>query len=115
MRISDWSSDVCSSDLYIMAVRAEVPAPSMDDEDRTEWDRILNPRHPYNDPTRDGDDRTRISGIVGATAGADPCMLYSVPPCAEAKQPQEARQAKLALLLDGSENKEKGQTRRAKV
>src|SRR3546814_3224143 len=63
---------------YIMAVRAEVPAPSMDDEDRNEWDRILNRRHPYNATTRDGDDRTRISGIVGAPAGDDPGVLYSV-------------------------------------
>src|SRR3546814_2696821 len=67
-----WMSAKANDPNYIMAVRAEVPAPSMDDEDRNEWDRILNRRHPYNATPRDGDDRTRISGIVGAPAADDP-------------------------------------------
>src|SRR3546814_7375199 len=73
----------------------------MDDEGRNEWDRILNRRHPYNATTRDGDDRTRISGIVGAPAGDDPGVLYSVHYVEEGKQPQEAMKAKLDLLLEG--------------
>src|SRR3546814_3027964 len=43
-----WMSAKANDPNYIMAVRAQVPAPSMDDEDRNEWDRILNRRHPYN-------------------------------------------------------------------
>src|SRR3546814_4016448 len=37
-----WMSAKANDPNYIMAVRAQVPAPSMDDEDRNEWDRILN-------------------------------------------------------------------------
>lgn len=102
-----WMSAKANDPNYIMAVRAQVPAPSMDDEDRNEWDRILNRRHPYNATTRDGDDRTRISGIVGAPAGDDPGVLYSVHYVEEGKQPQEAMKAKLDLLLEGIEIRER--------
>src|SRR3546814_15458529 len=37
-----WMSAQANDPNYIMAVRAQVPAPSMDDEDRNEWDRIPN-------------------------------------------------------------------------
>src|SRR3546814_17808688 len=76
----------------------------MDDEDRNEWDRILNRRHPYNATTRDGDDRTRLSGIVGAPDGDDPGVLYTVHYVEEGKQPQEEMKDKHDLLLEGTEN-----------
>src|SRR3546814_8532367 len=110
---SYWCSSVLKSNdpNYIMAVRPQLPAPSMDDEDHNELDWILTRRHPYNATTRDCDDRTRISGIVGAPAGDDPGVLYSVHYVEEGKQPQEAMKAKLDLLLEGIEIRDRKSTR----
>lgn len=86
---------------YIMAVRSQAPAASMDDDDRNQWDRILNRRHPYNATARDSDDRSRITDVVGPAAADKPDVLYSVHYVEEGKQDAEAMKAKLDLLVKG--------------
>ena len=102
-----WMSAKANDPNYIMAVRSQAPAASMDDDDRNEWDRIANRRHPYNAISRDGDDRSKISGIVGAPAADEPGVLYSVHYVEEGKQSQDAMKAKLDLLLEGIEIRER--------
>src|SRR3546814_18241093 len=52
-----WMSAKANDPTSLMAVRAEVPAPAMDDEDRNAWDRILNRRHPTQEEHRAGKGR----------------------------------------------------------
>jgi hypothetical protein len=73
----------------------------MDDDARDDWDRVLPRRHPTDAIARDGDDRTRITAVVGAPADQNPSVLYTAHYVEEGKQSPEAMKAKLDLLLKG--------------
>jgi hypothetical protein len=96
-----WLSAKGNDNNYVMAIRARAANASMDDDDRDEWDRILHRRHPNDATARDGDDRTRITAVVGAPADQDPAVLYTAHYVEEGKRSPEAMKAKLDLLLEG--------------
>ncbi len=101
-----WLSAKNDDRSYIMAARSQQPAPSMDDDDKNEWDKILNRRHPYNAISRDGEDRSKITGVVGPPAADKPTILYSAHYVEEGKQEPGAMKAKLDLLMKGIRIKE---------
>src|SRR5690606_34982740 len=72
-----WMSAKANDPDYVMLVREQAPAPSMDDEARNDWERVRERRHPYDALARNGEDRTRITGVVDAPAGSDARVLYT--------------------------------------
>ncbi len=96
-----WLSAKSSDNDFVMAIRSQAPSAGMDDDAKDEWDRILHRRHPNDAAARDGDDRTRITAVVGAPAAQDPKVLYTAHYVEEGKQSAEAMEAKLELLLEG--------------
>ena len=75
------------------------PPKDLDDDHQNEWAKIANRQHPYDATARNKDDMTRITGVIGAAATASPATLYTATITAEGAHPQDAMQAKLALLL----------------
>ena len=102
-----WLSAKGNDQNYVMAIRARAATSSMDDEVRDEWDRVLHRRHPNDAIARDGDDRTRITAVVGAPAAEEPSVLYTAHYVEEGKQSPEAMKAKLELLLQGLQVRER--------
>jgi hypothetical protein len=96
-----WLSAKGNDHNYVMAIRARAATASMDDDARDDWDRVLHRRHPNDAIARDGDDRTRITAVVGAPADQNPSVLYTAHYVEEGKQSPEAMKAKLDLLLKG--------------
>jgi hypothetical protein len=101
-----WLSATRNDQNYVMAIRAQAATSSMDDDVREDWDRVLHRRHPNDAIARDGDDRTRITAVVGAPADQAPSVLYTAHYVEEGKQSPEAMKAKLELLLKGLEVRE---------
>jgi hypothetical protein len=75
------------------------PSPDLDDSYRSDWDKLLHRRHPYDGVVIDGDDTTRIMRVVDTPAGAKPAVLYTAYYDAEGSHPQAAMKAKLDLLM----------------
>jgi S1-C subfamily serine protease len=94
-----WVSAKATDDNYFTVVRAHAPPKDLDDDHQNEWAKIANRQHPYDATARNKDDMTRITGVIGAAATASPATLYTATITAEGAHPQDAMQAKLALLL----------------
>ena len=94
-----WLSAKASDANYVMITRQQAPSPDLGDDYRNDWDKILHRRHPNDMIARDGNDSTKITGVVGPPADAAPKVLYNAQYTTEGEQPQEAMQAKLDLLL----------------
>jgi hypothetical protein len=96
-----WLSAKGTEDNFVMAIRSQEATKDMDNGTKDDWDRILHRRHPNDAVARDGDDKSRITAVVGASADEDPAVLYTAHYVEEGKQSAEAMKTKLDLLLKG--------------
>jgi len=102
-----WMSAKANDPDYVMLVREQAPAATMDDEDRNDWARVRERRHPYDAVARNGEDRTRITGVLAAPGDGDAQVLYTAHSAREGKQSQETMADKLKLLVDGTKVRER--------
>ena len=94
-----WLAASASDHHWVNVARNVVPSPDLDDSYRSDWDKLLHRRHPYDGVVIDGDDTTRIMRVVDTPAGAKPAVLYTAYYDAEGSHPQAAMKAKLDLLM----------------
>jgi len=94
-----WVSAKATDNNYVMLVRDRAPSKDLDDDYQNDWAKTINRQHPYDATARNKDDMTKITGVVGPAATAAPTTLYTATVTAEGAHPQDAMQAKLALLL----------------
>lgn len=94
-----WMSAKATDSNYISLVRNQAPSPDLDDDHKNTWEKILNRKHPYDAVASSKDDTTKIIGVVGAAATADPMTLYTAHYTAEGARPQAVMTDNLDLLL----------------
>ncbi len=95
-----WMSAKATDNNYISLVRNQAPSPDLDDDHKNTWEKILNRKHPYDAVASSKDDTTKIIGVVGPPANADPVTLYNAYYNAEGARPQAVMTDKLDLLLE---------------
>lgn len=81
--------------------RHVAPSDDLDDEYKSEWNKLLHRQHPYEGVAYSGDDEMRIATVVNTAAQATPTVLYSVLYGVEGTRPPEAMKSKLDLLSSG--------------
>jgi hypothetical protein len=80
-------------------LRHVAPSADLDDEYKSEWNKLLHQLHPYDGIAQSDNDEMSISSVVAASAGAAPAVLYSAAYVVEGTQPQAAMKTKLDLLM----------------
>jgi hypothetical protein len=83
----------------ISILRHVAPSADLDDEYKSEWNKLLHQLHPYDGVAQSDNDEMSISAVVDASAGATPAVLYSAVYAVEGTQPQAAMKAKLDLFM----------------
>ncbi|PWK81544.1 S1 family peptidase [Fulvimonas soli] len=84
------------------------PADGMDDNFRSEWDKLRRREHPVDGVAFNGDDATMIDTIGGSVGPKDdPGVIYTAAYATKGNQPQAAMKAKLDLLLKDLEIRER--------
>ena len=83
----------------ISILRHVAPSADLDDEFKSEWNKLLHKLHPYDGVAQSDNDEMSISAIADASAGTAPAVLYSAAYVAEGTQPQAAMKTKLDLLM----------------
>ena len=83
-------------------IRRAAPSDDLDDDYRSQWDKLLRRQHPYGGVPFSKDDVSVISTVGGQPpdAAAKPDVLYQVFYTAEGPHPDDAMKDKLKLLLD---------------
>ena len=96
-----WASAKGVEDNYVAVVRSQAPPAELDDETRNDWERLRQRRHPYDGIARLEDDTSKITGVVGPGAAADPRVLYVGTVVTEGAKAQDEMDQRLDLLLKG--------------
>ncbi|MGO4701948.1 trypsin-like peptidase domain-containing protein [Dyella sp. 2RAB6] len=78
--------------------RNVVPPPTLDDDAKSYWDKLLKRRHPYEGTAYSANGETRI-GAPASGAGATPGVVYSVFYAMSGSQGQDSMKPKLDLLM----------------
>jgi len=87
----------------VISIRRRIaPSGDLDDNYRSEWNKLLQRNHPYDGVPYDKNDVTVIATAGGApvVAGAKPDLLYQISYAAEGPHPDDVMKDKLKLLLD---------------
>ncbi|MDR2991473.1 MAG: trypsin-like peptidase domain-containing protein [Burkholderiaceae bacterium] len=81
--------------------RRVAPSDDLDDDYRSEWNKLLRRKHPYDGAPYSKDDTTRITTVSGASAAADakPDVLYQISYIADGPHPDDVMKDKLNSLL----------------
>lgn len=79
--------------------RAIAPAPDLNDDYKSSWNKMLYRKRPYNEAIRNEDDLTKISAVAGPPAADKPQVLYVAYHYAEGTHDQAAMKAKLDTLM----------------
>ena len=94
-------ADASNIDGISMGRRA-TPPDGADDDQRSQWDKLLRRGHPYDSTPYSKNNIAFITAVSGAPAAADakPDVLYEVSCAAEGPHPDDAMKDKLKQLLD---------------
>ena len=94
-------ADASNADGISIGRRAP-PADDADDDQRSQWDKILRRGHPYDGTPYSKNNIALITAVSGtpATADAKPDVLYEISCAAEGPHPDDVMKNKLKLLLD---------------
>lgn len=79
--------------------RHVAPSADMDDDFKSEWNKLVHQRHPYDSVAQNDNGQMDIATTAGAPANATPSVLYSVGVAVEGMQLQPAMKARLDLLM----------------
>jgi serine protease Do len=83
----------------ISILRHVAPSADLDDEYKSEWNKLAHQLHPYDGIAQSDNDQMSISAVADASASASPAVLYSAVYAVEGTQPQAAMKIKLDLLM----------------
>lgn len=86
----------------IGVIRRAAPSDDLDDDYRSQWDKLLRRKHPYDAAPYSKDDVSAIITVGGPPLAEDakPDVLYQVSFAVEGPHPDEEMKGKLKLLLD---------------
>jgi serine protease Do len=84
---------------WINIERHVVPSEDLDDTYKSEWDKVVNRRHPYDGVIRTGEDGTKITAVADTPGATAPTLLYSGFLGVAGNSPQNVMRAKLDLLM----------------
>jgi serine protease Do len=79
--------------------RHVAPSADLDDEYKSEWNKLVHQLHPYDGIAQSSNDQMDIMAVADAPGGAAPSVLYSALYSVEGNQPQAAMKAKLELFM----------------
>jgi len=79
--------------------RHVAPSTDLDDEFKSDWNKLVHERHPYDGIAQSANDEMNITATVNASAGATPSVLYSALYAVDGTQPQATMKTKLDLLM----------------
>ena len=79
--------------------RHVAPSADLDDEYKSEWNKLVHQLHPYDGIAQSSNDQMDIMAVADAPGGAAPSVLYSALYSVEGNQPQAAMKAKLDLFM----------------
>ena len=79
--------------------RHVAPSEDMDDDFKSEWNKLVHQRHPYDSVAQSDNGQMEIVTTAGASGSSTPTVLYSVGVAVDGTQPQLAMKAKLDLLM----------------
>ncbi len=79
--------------------RHVAPSADLDDDFKSEWNKLTHQRHPYDSIAQSDNGQMEIATTAGASANATPSVLYSVGVAVDGTQPQPVMKAKLDLLM----------------
>jgi serine protease Do len=81
--------------------RHVAPSADLDDDFKSEWNKLAHQRHPYDSVAQSDNGQMQIATTAGAAGNAAPSVLYSVGVAVDGTQPQPAMKAKLDQLTQG--------------
>ncbi|NYE29065.1 S1-C subfamily serine protease [Rhodanobacter sp. K2T2] len=79
--------------------RHVAPSADLDDDFKSEWNKLTHQHHPYDSVAQSDNGEMQIATTAGATGNATPSVLYSVGVAVDGTQPQPAMKAKLDGLM----------------
>jgi len=79
--------------------RHVAPSADLDDDFKSEWNKLTHQRHPYDSVAQSDNGQMEIATAAGTAVSATPSVLYSVGVAVDGTQPQPAMKAKLDLLM----------------
>jgi serine protease Do len=81
--------------------RHVAPSADLDDDFKSEWNKLTHQRHPYDSVAQSDNGQMQIATTAGVAGNAAPSVLYSVGVAVDGTQPQPAMKAKLDQLTQG--------------
>jgi len=79
--------------------RHVAPSADLDDDFKSDWNKLTHQRHPYDSVAQSDSGEMQIATTVGAAGNATPSVLYSVGVAVDGTQPQPVMKAKLDALM----------------
>lgn len=93
-------SDAHAGDV-ISVSRADVPSATMEEQYKSDWNKMVHRLHPYDGTVASADDKTEIWTVLGADAGDAPAVLYCVRVRKVGQVAQDSMRAQLETVSKG--------------